>query len=90
MSGTRGHPALAGENEHVKILRDGFPNEADAKHAMGAELACVRRGAATFTLDLTIGHTDVLPEISAKPACSSDTITAYGWIVSKYDYRLSQ
>jgi len=50
----------------------------------------VRRGAATFTLDLTIGHTDILPEISAKPAGSSDTITAYDWIVSKYDCRLSQ
>jgi hypothetical protein len=61
MDGARGHLALAGANGHLKILRGDFPNEADAKRAAEAELARVKRGAATFTLDLAVGRPDIFP-----------------------------
>jgi phage protein D len=88
MHGARGHLALAGKNGHVKILRGDFPTEADAKRAAEAELARVKRGAATFTLDLAIGRPDIFPEMPVKLAGWSDAITAYEWIVAKATHKL--
>ena len=57
------HRALAVRYGHMKVLRGDFPTEADAKRAAEAELACVKRGAATFALDLAVGRPDVFPEM---------------------------
>jgi phage protein D len=86
--GARGHLALAGKNGHVKILRGDFPTEADAKRAAEAELARVKRGAATFTLDLAIGQPDIFPEMPVKLVGWPDTITSHDWIVSKATHKL--
>jgi len=88
ISSARGHLALAGKNGHVKILRGDFPTEADAKRAAEAELARVKRGAATFTLDLAIGRPDVFPEMSVKLSGWPDAIIAYDWIVAKATHKL--
>ena len=88
MNGARGRLALAGKNGHVKILRGDFPTEADAKRAAEAELARVKRGAATFTLDLAIGRPDVFPEMPVELVGWPDDITAYEWIVSKATHKL--
>ncbi|WP_158545026.1 contractile injection system protein, VgrG/Pvc8 family [Dyella monticola] len=88
MDGARGHLALAGTNGHVKILRGDYPTEADAKRAAEAELARVKRGAATFTLDLAIGRPDIFPEMPAKLMGWPDAITAYEWIVAKATHKL--
>jgi len=88
MNGARGHLALAGKNGHVKILRGDFPAEADAKRAAEAELARVKRGAATFTLDLAIGRPDIFPEMPVKLAGWPDAIIAYEWIVAKTTHKL--
>jgi phage protein D len=88
MNGARGHLALAGKNGHIKILRGDFPTEADAKRAAEAELARVKRGAATFTLDLAIGRPDIFPEMPVKLVGWPDAITAYDWIVSKATHKL--
>ena len=84
----RGHLALAGKNGHVKILRGDFPTEADAKRAAEAELARVKRGAATFTLDLAIGRPDIFPEMPVTLVGWPDAITAYEWIVAKATHKL--
>jgi phage protein D len=86
--GARGHLALAGKNGHVKILRGDFPTEADAKRAAEAELARVKRGAATFALDLAIGRPDVFPEMPVKLVGWADAITAYEWIVARATHKL--
>lgn len=88
MHSARGHLALAGKNGHVKILRGDFPTETDAKRAAEAELARVKRGAATFTLDLAIGRPDIFPEMPVKLAGWPDAITAYDWIVTKATHNL--
>jgi len=88
MHGARGHLTLAGKNGHVKILRGDFPTEADAKRAAEAELARVKRGAATFTLDLAIGCPDIFPEMPVKLAGWPEAITAYEWIVAKVTHKL--
>lgn len=88
MNGARGHLALAGKNGHVKILRGDYPTEADAKRAAEAELARVKRGAATFTLDLAIGRPDVFPEMPVRLVGWTDAITSYEWIVSKVTHKL--
>jgi phage protein D len=86
--GARGHLALAGQNGHVKILRSDYPTEADAKRAAEAELARVKRGAATFRLDLAIGRPDIFPEMPVRLVGWPDAITAYEWIVSKATHKL--
>ena len=88
MNGARGHLTLAGKNGHVKILRGDYPTEADAKRAAEAELARVKRGAATFTLDLAIGRPDVSPEMPVKLVGWPDAITAYEWVLSKATHKL--
>ena len=62
----RGHLALASKNGHVKILCSDFPTEADAKRARRGRFAWVKRGAASFTLDLATGRPNVFPEIPIK------------------------
>lgn len=52
------------------------------------ELARVRRGAATFTLDLAVGRPDIFPEMPVKLTGWPDAITAYEWIVSKVRHKL--
>lgn len=88
MNGARGRLALAGKNGHVKILRGDFPTEADAKRAAEAELARVKRGAATFTLDLAIGRPHIFPETPVTLVGWPDAITAYEWIVSRVTHKL--
>lgn len=88
VNSARGHLALAGKNGHVKILRGDFPTEADATRAAEAELARVKRGAATFTLDLAIGRPDIFPEMPVKLVGWPDAITAYEWIVAKATHKL--
>lgn len=88
MNGARGRLALAGKNGHVKILRGDYPTEADAKRAAEAELARVKRGAATFTLDLAIGRPDVFPEMPATLVGWPEAITTYAWILAKVTHKL--
>lgn len=88
VSGARGHLALAGKHGHVKILRSDFPTEADAKRAAEAELARVKRGAATFALDLAAGRPDVFPEMPVKLVGWPEAITTYDWIVAKATHKL--
>jgi phage protein D len=88
MNGARGHLALAGKNGHVKVLRGDFSTEADARRAAEAELARVKRGAATFTLDLAVGRPDVYPEMPVKLVGWPEAITAYEWIVAKATHKL--
>ena len=88
ISSARGYLALAGKHGHVKILRGDFPTETDAKRAAEAELARVKRGVATFTLDLAIGRPDIFPEMPVKLAGWPDTIINYNWIVSKATHKL--
>ena len=88
MNGARGHLALAGKHGHVKILRGDFPTEADAKRAAEAELARVKRGAATFTLDLAIGRPDIFPEMPVKLVGWPHGIATYEWIVAKTTHKL--
>lgn len=89
MNGARGHLALAGTNGHVKILRGDFPTEADARRAAEAELARVKRGAVTFTLDLAVGRPDVFPEMPVRLVGWPETITTYEWIVAKATHKLN-
>ena len=88
MNGARGRLALAGKHGHIKILRGDFPTEADASRAVETELARVKRGAATFTLDLAIGRPDIFPEVPVKLVDWPDVITAYQWIVAKATHKL--
>jgi phage protein D len=88
MNGARGHLALAGTNGHVKILRGDFPTQADAKRAAEAELARVKRGAATFALDLAVGRPDISPEMPVELVGWPEPITAYEWIVAKATHKL--
>jgi len=48
----------------------------------------VKRGAATFTLDLAVGRPDVFPEMPVKLVGWPDAITAYAWIVAKARHKL--
>jgi phage protein D len=84
----RGHLALAGKHGHVKVLRGDFPTEAEAQRAAEAELARVKRGSATFTLDLAIGRPDIFPEMPVKLMGWPDAITSYQWIVAKGTHKL--
>ena len=88
MNGARGHLALAGTNGHVKILRGDFPTEANARRAAEAELARVKRGAATFTLDLAMGRPDVFPEMPVQLMGWPEPISTYEWIVAKATHKL--
>lgn len=84
----RGHTALAGKNGHVKILRGDYASEEDAKRAAEAELARVKRGAATFELKLALGRPDVYPEMPVVLKGWKDEICAIEWIVATATHQL--
>lgn len=48
----------------------------------------MKRGAATFTLDLAVGRPDVFPEMPVKLMGWPDSITTYEWIVAKAAHKL--
>ena len=74
--------------QYIALKAVTFPTEADAKRAAEAELARVKRGAATFTLDLAIGRPDIFPEIPINLVGWPNAITTYEWIVSKVTHKL--
>ncbi|MGE7139651.1 contractile injection system protein, VgrG/Pvc8 family [Luteibacter sp. NPDC031894] len=73
---------LAGDHGHVKVLRGHFASPEDAQRAASAEMARVRRGAATFDISLATGHPDAVPEMPAKTYGWGDEIAAFDWIVA--------
>jgi len=72
---------IAGQRGHVKVLRGQFATPEDAQRAASAEMARVKRGAATFEIALATGHPDALPEMPAKTFGWGDEIDAFNWIV---------
>lgn len=78
-----GKTALSGGKGHVKVLRGDFATEADAKRAAAAEMARVKRGAATFELSLATGRPDLMPEMPITLQGWLDEIAAVEWIISK-------
>ncbi|WP_199098975.1 contractile injection system protein, VgrG/Pvc8 family [Dyella sp. ASV21] len=89
LGGARGHLALAGKNGHVKVLRGDYPSEADAKRAAEAELARMKRGAATFEIELAVGRPDVFPEMPVVLVGWNQTITSQDWIIARARHRLT-
>jgi phage protein D len=85
----RGRTVLAGKNGHVKFLRGDFASEEDAQRAAQAELARVRRGAATFSLDIAIGRPDLYPEMPARTRGWKPEVDAIEWIVVKATHSLT-
>jgi phage protein D len=85
----QGKTALAGDTGHIKVLRGQYANAEDARRAASAEMARVKRGAATFELTLAAGRPDVLPEMPVKLDGWGDEIGGYEWIVSKATHTLS-
>jgi len=79
----RGRTVLAGTAGHVKFLRGDFASREDARRAAEAELARVRRGASTFTLDIAIGRPDLYPEMPARTRGWKPEIDTVDWIVVK-------
>jgi phage protein D len=72
---------LSGQGGHVKVLRGHFATPEDAQRAASAEMARVKRGAATFEIALAKGYPDALPEMPAKTYGWGDEIAAFDWIV---------
>jgi len=79
----RGRTVLAGKTGHVKFLRGDFASKEDAERAAEAELARVKRGASTFSLNIAIGRPDVYPEMPAIARGWKPEIEAIEWIVVK-------
>lgn len=80
---------LAGSEGHVKVLRGQFASEEDAKRAAASELARIRRGSASFTLDIAIGRPDIFPEMPARAYGWKPDIDATEWIVARAVHSLT-
>jgi hypothetical protein len=85
----RGKTALSGEAGHVKRLRANYASPEEAKRAAAAEMARIKRGAATFELELAVGRPDLVPEMPVTLNGWGDVIGSFEWIVSKATHRLT-
>lgn len=85
----RGRTVLAGKTGHVKFLRGDFASQEDAQRAAEAELARVRRGASTFSLDIAVGRPDLYPEMPARTRGWKPEMDAVEWIVVKATHQLT-
>jgi len=89
MDAARAKGVTAGTNEHVKVIREHFASEEDAKRAATAEYARLKRGAETFALRLAKGRPDIYPEMPVELVGWNPTITAVDWIVTKVKHTYS-
>ena len=89
MDAARAKGVTAGTDEHVKVLREHYASEEDAKRAATAELARLKRGAETFTLRLSYGRPDLYPEMPVELVGWNPTITAVDWIITKVRHTYS-
>jgi uncharacterized protein len=83
----KGRSVLAGATGHVKVLRGHFANEDDAKREAASEMARVKRGAATFSIDLAEGAPGALPEMPSTVSGWGDQIGSIEWIVKDVKHR---
>jgi phage protein D len=83
-----GKTSLSGKTGHIKVLRGDYANEEDAKRAASAEMARIKRGAATFELDLATGRGDALPECPVELSGWKPEIDGIDWIIEKATHRL--
>ncbi len=54
---------LAGSDDNPKVLRSTYPSEQQATEAAKAEWKKLNRSQASFSVDLTVGNPDALPEM---------------------------
>lgn len=80
---------IAGEEENLKALRPTYATEADALAAARAEWQRIKRGAASFALDIAEGRPDLYPETPVWLIGWKPQIEATPWLIVEISHELN-
>ena len=79
---------LAGVIGNAKRLRQLYASESDALEAARAEWARIRRGMATFEMDLAYGRPDLSPQTKIQLPSLKAPLNEYTWLNVKLVHQL--
>ncbi len=80
---------LAGSDENPKILRSTYPSEQQATEIAKAEWKKLNRNQASFSVDLTVGNPDALPEMPVMLTGFKEQIVMQKWGVESVEHVLT-
>lgn len=80
-----GETAVGGNHRHLKKT---YATEADATHAANAEWGRIKRGEATFDLDLALGRADLAPEQRVTLNGWKPQIDGGSWLIAQVEQRM--
>ncbi|WP_110687006.1 contractile injection system protein, VgrG/Pvc8 family [Salinicola aestuarinus] len=83
--GAERQPVIAGTDDKLKDLRATYATEADALEAARSGWRRIRRGEATFELNLAHGRADLAPETPITLSGWKPEIDGAGWIVTEVE-----
>lgn len=84
----RRQEVVVGKDDKLKVIRKSYKSEAEAKYAAQAELKRSQRNAATFSLTLALGRSEITPETPAKLNGWKSEIDNHSWLVIKATHSL--
>ena len=73
----------AEDSKNVKVLRDDYATEAEARAAAQAEYARIQRSQATMSYTLALGRPEVFPELPVEVSGFKPEIEETPWLVKK-------
>ena len=77
------------DNDKIKNLRVTYPSEARAITAAKSAFDKLKRGVATFSLNLAFGEPDLIPETPIELSGFKAEIDATNWLITKVTHNLS-
>lgn len=77
------------DNDKIKSLRVTYPSEARAITAAKSAFDKLKRGVATFSLNLAFGEPDLIPETPIELSGFKAEIDATNWLITKVTHNLS-
>ncbi|NRA20737.1 MAG: phage late control D family protein [Oceanospirillaceae bacterium] len=80
---------LAGSDENPKVLRSTYPSEQQATEAAKAEWKKLNRNQASFSVDLTVGNPDALPEMPVMLTGFKEQIIVQKWGIESVEHVLT-
>ncbi|MCJ8315263.1 MAG: phage late control D family protein, partial [Pseudomonadales bacterium] len=80
---------LAGSDENPKVLRSTYPSEQQATEAAKAEWKQLNRHQASFSVALTVGNPDAMPEMPVMLTGFKEQIIGQKWGVESVEHVLT-
>lgn len=80
---------ITSDSDQIKTLRHTYANEASAINGAKSAFDKIKRGVATFTLDLAFGEPELIPETPVILNGFKPLIDSTGWIISRVTHNIS-